>query len=259
MSKKQSNATKQAASERAAERAAAFRAEQQSQERRKRVIIVSSVVIAVLILVVAIVASVQAGRDTTGQVTTPPAGAVEEYGLAMGADDAKVVVTVYEDPMCPFCGLFEQASSERLKEYADSGDVQVRYHMVSFLDDASTSNYSTRAANAVGVVLDTAGAEAAVKFHTAIFDNQPEEGSAGISDAQLIEYAVEAGASEDEVKGPIEDLKFAQWVENATGAWSKAGFTSTPTVTVDGEKVEFETAAELLTKTEAAIDAALAT
>ena len=98
-----------------------------------------------------------------------------------------------------------------------------------------------------------------MKFHTAIFDNQPEEGSAGISDAQLIEYAVEAGASEDEVKGPIEDLKFAQWVENATGAWSKAGFTSTPTVTVDGEKVEFETAAELLTKTEAAIDAALAT
>jgi coenzyme F420-dependent glucose-6-phosphate dehydrogenase len=110
----------------------------------------------------------------------------------MGPDDAPVVVTVYEDPMCPYCGLFEQTSAETLKQYAADGSVQVRYHLVSFLDDASTSGYSTRAANAVGVVLDTSGPEVAAKFHEAIFVNQPEEGSAGISDDELIDLAVEA-------------------------------------------------------------------
>ena len=32
---------------------------------------------------------------------------------------------------------------------------------------------------------------------------------------------------------------FDGWTKTATDAWSKAGFTSTPTILVDGEKLEF--------------------
>lgn len=258
MSKKQSKATKQAGAQRAAERAAAIRAEQERKERRTRTLMITAAVVGVLVLVVAIVVAVQSGRDTTGKAATPPQGAVESYALPMGPADAPVTVTVYEDFMCPYCGLFEQVSSERLKKYAESGDVQVRYQMVSFLDDASSTDYSTRAANALAVVLDTAGADVAVDFHDALFANQPEEGTAGLSDDELIDLAVEAGAEEGQIAGPIEDLAFEQWVVNSTGAWSDRGFTGTPTVTVDGEKVEFSSAEELLANTEKAIDEALA-
>jgi protein-disulfide isomerase len=257
MSKPKSNATKQSNAQRAAERAATLRAEQERTDRRKRTLWITGAVVAVLALIVVVFVVVQAGRDTTGKAATPPAGAVDTYSVPMGAVDAPVTVTVYEDFMCPYCGDFEQVSSERLKKYAESGDVQVRYHVVSFLDDTSSTDYSTRAANALAVVLDTAGPEAAVKFHDELYANQPEEGSAGIPDQQLIDMAVEAGADAQAITGPIEDLKFEQWVVNSTDEWSSRGFNSTPTVTVNGEKVEFTNAQDLLTNTESAIEAAL--
>jgi protein-disulfide isomerase len=258
MTSKQSKATKQANAQRAAERAAAIRAEQERKERRTRTLMITAAVVGVLILVVAIVVAVQAGRDTTGKAATPPEGAVDTYALAMGPADAPVTVTVYEDFMCPYCGMFEEISSERLKKYAESGDVEVRYHVVSFLDDASSTDYSTRAANALATVLDTAGPEVAVDFHDALFVNQPEEGGPGLSDEELIDLAVEAGADEQQITGPIEDLAFEQWVVNSTGAWSDRGFTGTPTVTVNDEKVDFSSAEDLLANTETAIEDALA-
>lgn len=257
MTKKQSNATKQANMQAASERAAAIRAEHERKERRTRLIVVASVVVAMLLIVVAVAVALSQS-DTTGESAGTPSGVVDGYSVPMGPDDAPVTVTVYEDFMCPYCGLFEQVSSDKLKEYADSGDVQVRYHVVSFLDDASTDDYSTRAANALAVVQDTAGAEAAVEFHDALFANQPAEGGAGISDEQMIELAVEAGAEEDAIRGPIEDLAFEQYVINATSEWSERGFTGTPAVAVNGEKVEFTDAENLLANTEKAIADALA-
>lgn len=258
MSQKKSKATEQANMQRASERAAAIRAEHERKERRSRALMIAGAVVGVLILVVAIVVAVQSSRDTSGQAATPPDNVVEEYAIAIGDNDAPVEVTVYEDMMCPYCGLFESISSEKLKEYAASGDVQVRYHVVSFLDNASSTDYSTRAANALGVVLDTAGAEVAVEFHDALFANQPEEGGEGISDEDMIEMAVEAGADREAIEGPIADLKFEQWVVNATSEWSERGFTGTPAVAVNGEKVEFTDAEDLLANTEKAIADALA-
>ncbi len=258
MTRKQSKATQQANMQRASERAAAIRAEAERKERRTRTLLVTAAVIAVLILVVAIVVAVQASRDTTGEAATPPNGAVDTYSVAMGDANAPVTVTVYEDFMCPYCGMFEQVSEDALKKYADSGDVQVRYHVVSFLDRASSTDYSTRAANALGVVLDTAGPEAAVKFHNELYANQPAEGSAGLSDEQLVDYAVAAGAEKDAIEGPIADLKFEQWVVNSTDEWSRRGFKGTPTVTVNDEKIDFNSAEELLANTEQAIQEALA-
>lgn len=246
MTKKQSKATKRANMQRASERAAAIRA-----------LVVAASVIVVLLVVIAIAVGLQQGGNGEGQTSTPPDNAVDDYALAMGDNDAPVTVTVYEDMMCPYCGLFEEVSSERLKEYAESGDVEVRYHVVSFLDRASEDRYSTRAANALAVVLDTAGAEVAVEFHDALFANQPEEGGAGLSDEQMIDMAVEAGADGSAITGPIADLKFEPWVEDATEAWSMAGYTGTPTVTVNDERVDFTSAEDLLANTEKAIADAL--
>lgn len=258
MSKSKSKATKRANAQRAAERAAAIRAERERAERRRRTWLVTAAVLGVLVVVGAIAVGVMASRDTSGQSATPPQGAVESYAVPMGPADAPVKVTVYEDFMCPYCGLFEQVGRERLKEYAESGDVQVRYHVVSFLDDQSSTDYSTRAANALAVVLDTAGRDTAVKFHDALYANQPQEGGEGLSDEQLIDLAVKAGAEKSEITEPIEDRAFEQWVVNSTDEWSKRGFTGTPTVTVNGEQVEFSSAEDLMANTESAIEKALA-
>ncbi len=258
MTKKQSKATQQANMQRASERAAAIRAEQERKERRSRTLLVTAAVVGVLILVVAIVVAVQQSRDTSGQSAAAPAGVVDSYAVAMGKAGAPVTVTVYEDFMCPYCGQFEKVSEQPLKQYAASGDVQVRYHVVSFLDGSSSSDYSTRAANAFAVVQDTAGSEVAVRFHDALYANQPAEGSAGLSDQEMIDLAVAAGADKAAISGPIGDLAFKQWVVNSTDQWSKRGYRGTPTVTVNGNKIDFNSAEDLLSNTEAAIKEALA-
>lgn len=259
MSKQKSNATRRAENLAASERAAAIRKEQESKERRRRTVAITVAIAAVLALLLAAGYAVQSKRDTTGQATTPPSGVVDSYAVPFGEATAPVTVTVYEDFMCPFCGDFEAASRDVLHKYVADGDVQVHYRVLSFLDSASSgANYSTRAMSALGVVLDSSGPEVAGKFHDLLYDNQPEEGTEGLSDAQLVDLAVEAGADKADVQGPIEAVKFEQWVKNATDASSKDGVSSTPTVLVDGKKIEFSTIDDLLAGMTDAIEAGLA-
>jgi len=94
-----------------------------------------------------------------------------------------------------------------------AGQVTVEYHPVAFFDDKSQgSQYSTRAVRAVAYVADVDPAHF-VTFHEALLANQPLEGSAGLSAAQIAAVAVKAGvpkAVADEIT--IGGSKFAKWV-----------------------------------------------
>jgi protein-disulfide isomerase len=107
------------------------------------------------------------------------------------------------------------------------------------------------------VVLDVAGPQTAKKFHDLLYENQPEENSDGLSDEELIDLAVQAGAPREQVAGPIESGKFEQWVANATEAASQAGVTGTPTVMVDGEQVQGATIGELVDAMQTRIEESL--
>ena len=197
----------------------------------------SAVGVGVLAIVLVIGYIVQSGRDDTTVVGTAPAGAVG-YAVPAGPSSAPVKVAVYEDFLCPYCGQFESESRAALEKQVEAGKVQVQYHVLHFLDPQTSTDYSSRAANALAVVLDAAGPEVAKKFHDALFENQPEEGSAGLSDSELVDYAVQAGATKADVQQGIEDRVFEQWVKNVGDQASKDGVNQTPTVLVNGKKLE---------------------
>ncbi|MDN4160410.1 DsbA family protein [Nocardioides abyssi] len=215
-----------------AERAAAALREQQRRERRRRGLTIGAVV-AALVLVVGIGFLVQAGRDTTGASATPPAGATDDYSLAIGDPDAPSHVVVYEDFLCPFCAALEAETRDDLAQLAADGQVYVEYRPFDLL--SRYGDYSARATNAFAAVLDVAGPQVAKDFHDLLFDRQPGESGPFPSDDDLVDLAVEAGADESQVRAPIEDQAFDQWVRNATDAASRAGVNGTPTVLVDGE------------------------
>jgi protein-disulfide isomerase len=169
---------------------------------------------------------------------TPPAGATDTYGLRLGDADAPKEIVVYEDFLCPFCGQLETTVRDRLDAAVEAGDTSVEYRPIPFLE--GIDDYSPRSANAFAVVLDESGPEVAKKFHDLLFDNQPSEEGPFPDDDQLVEWAVEAGATEADVRPGIEDMAFEGWVDAAGEAASKAGVNATPTVLVDGEKVEGE-------------------
>lgn len=218
-----------------AERATAVRKAEEAAARRRNLYVVAAAA-AVLALVVAIGLLVQGKRDTTGEVvSTVPTGVTADNGITVGQADAPRTIVIYEDFQCPICQQFEQATSAQVREAVAAGKVKVEYRIVSFLDQASENAYSSRAANAALAVHEVAGADAFAAFHEALFTDQPAEGTAGPTDDELIEQAVEAGADRDEVTPLIEDGTYDAWVAAATEAMSKAGVNGTPTAIVDGK------------------------
>ena len=240
------------------ERAAQALREKQAAERRRRLLAIGGVVVAVLVIVGGLTWW-QSSRDTTGQAadhvpsvaaaSSSPDGtpaSVDGYGIFIGQQDAPTTVTIYEDLQCPACANLEAELGEPLAAAVDAGKVRLEYRMISFLDRASTNEYSSRALNAALVVLDTAGVEAFRAFHDDLYANQPEEGGAGFDDDELISRAVDAGAVEGKIRQPIEDKIYDQWIQNATDQMSQDGYNSTPTILIDGEESDPEELAALV-------------
>ena len=229
------------AAKRDARRARTERARAQAEERRKAAkrkeqVTRAGIVAGVLVLIVGgyfLVTSLGSDKPDTA-----PSGASGNYGLVIGEADAPKEVVVYEDFLCPFCGQLETTVRDELDAAVEAGEVSVEYRPLPFLE--GIDDYSPRSANAFAVVLDAAGPEVAKKFHDLLFDNQPSESGPFPSDDDLVDMAVEAGATEADVRPGIEDMAFEGWVDAAGEAASKAGINSTPTVFVDGEKVDGE-------------------
>lgn len=230
-------------SKKSAERSRTVRAqaalEAQQRAERRRMMLVAGSIVAVLVLVAVVVLVISSTRDTTGETPeASPEQATEDYGLVVGDAGADTEIVIYEDPQCPNCALLEQEVGEDLSAAIDAGDVRVEYRVVSFLDEASTNDYSSRAANAMVAAYDVAGVEVFEELHRTLYAEQTPEGGPGHSDDQLVEYAVAAGADEDEIRPLIEDGSYVQWIGNATDAMSRNGVTGTPTVFVDGERAD---------------------
>jgi protein-disulfide isomerase len=220
------------------ERAQALMREQKRRERMRNLIVVGSVVVAILV-VFGVLLFVTNKNDKTGQAVDPggtPKNLTGTYNVVVGKSSAPTTIKLYEDFQCPICKSFEQVAGKQVRTAIADGKVKVDYHMVAFLDRASTTKYSSRALNAAMAVLSTAGPDAFLKFHTIAYQNQPPENSAGVPDSTLVDWAVQAGADKATVTPLIDANVYHQWVLNATDQMSKDKISGTPTVFVNGKE-----------------------
>lgn len=217
------------------EQAAQLMRDQKSRERRRTVILQAGVGAAVVAIVLGTTFALLSrdGDSTSGSASTPP-GLTADGAVRFGSDDASVVIQAVEDFQCPACRAFEAASGDLLAEYRDSPDVAVEYRPIAFLDNASSTEYSSRALNASMCVLADAGKDAWMDYHEALYANQPDEGGAGLPDEELSSMAADAGAS-DAVSSCIEDRPYDDWADSQTESVLADGVQSTPTVFVNGE------------------------
>jgi protein-disulfide isomerase len=193
------------------------------------------------VLVVAIVVTVvvQNSRTSVASGAATPANTVDNgQVIAVGSSSAPVTIDLYEDFQCPVCRNFESTTGSTMAQLVSAGTVQLHYHGMAFLDTSANEQYSTRALNAAGAVVNAAGPDVYQKFHDLLYANQPPETGSGLTDAQLITYAQQAGASGTAVEQQINDLTYGDWVKNVTDQASKDGVTATPTVLVDGKKLD---------------------
>ena len=251
----------------AREKARVLREEQKKRERRNKWLIQGGIIVAVL-AVAGLVAGLllnnvrpegpgPANMASNGIVLTGAEGAisaVETPALGAGAtptptvpDDSGTVANIvtYIDYLCPFCGQFEQTNSESIRAMIEEGAATLEVHPIAILTNKSAgTQYSLRAANAAACVADSSP-ESFLDFHDLMFQNQPEEGTEGLSNDEIAELAKQAGVSSlSTIEKCIDDKQFHTWVQDATNQAltqpvpnsELTSITGTPTVLVNGKQ-----------------------
>ncbi|UXA19734.1 DsbA family protein [Mycobacterium sp. SMC-4] len=161
-----------------------------------------------------------------------------------GTDEPKAVVSMYEDFLCPHCGLFEQQFGPTISRLVDSGAIAADYYMVGIMDRPQNRNYSSRAGGAAYCVADES-VDAFRRFHAALYAQQPGEvGGAYPDNARLIEVARQAG-----VAGTVPDcINKGTYVEMVRGLAAATDIQATPTVRINGEDYQYSTPDALVDK-----------
>jgi protein-disulfide isomerase len=174
---------------------------------------------------------------TTARDLKPPhrvPANVNAAGDGVVVGDGPIVIDAYEDFQCPFCRMFEEQSGATLRQLAIEHVASVVYHPLAFLDAASTTQYSSRAASASGCAAD-AGRFA--EFHDILYINQPPEGTAGLSDKQLIELGTSLGIDDPDFPRCVAAHAYLPWTAYVTASAIARGVQGTPTVLVNGTPV----------------------
>lgn len=232
----------------------ALRRQQESQQRAKRlqrIIIVGAVVLAVVV----------AGVFTTifiSQLNRPSAvpGAGGSAGVPVNAteDRSGIIlnkgkfaqgvpkVEVFLDYQCPVCKQFETMFGPTLDDMASKGEIQLIYRTMTFLDSNLRNDSSSRAGIAAACA-DNAGAFAA--YHGALFAGQPTNEGTGYTTQQLrVDFPATAGITGDKLapfQQCYDNRATADFVQGTNEAASKAGVNSTPTIMVNGTKLDNNT------------------
>jgi protein-disulfide isomerase len=168
-----------------------------------------------------------------------PAGATPEGdGVVVG--DGPVRVDAFIDFLCPYCRRFELSSGPALATMLAAHRINLAYHPMNFLDLASTTRYSTRAAAASGCAADLGRF---LEYTHALFVNQPPEGSAGLSDSELAALAGQAGLPGRPFGSSLAEGLYLDWPAYVTARATAAGVSATPTVLVAGVPVAAESEA----------------
>ncbi|MFR9752936.1 DsbA family protein [Nocardia sp. 004] len=222
----------------------------QGADRNRNILIQVAVAAVLIALIAAIgisVAAKKARRDDPGPTPSIAAtanqdpsgisGSITDTGaIRIGKPDAKVTVRVVADMQCPACKAFEDANGQVLTDAVNNGTAAVEYNVVAFLDRMSSTEYSSRTANASYCVAEADPAKYQAWLAT-MFERQPTEGGAGLPDEELIQIAKDAGYTDDTVAACISDRKYDKYVQARSADVSASGINATPTVFVDGKQI----------------------
>ncbi|GAA2002523.1 DsbA family protein [Microbacterium ulmi] len=161
---------------------------------------------------------------------------VETGAIAVGSGENDI--TTFIDFMCPICNQFEQLYGETIQGLVDDGSATLNIHPISILDSRSQgTQFSTRAASAMYCVA-VEDADGVLPFLEGMYANQPEEGTRGLTDDQIIGIATGAGVTG--IDGCVNDGRYMKYVtamtEKTPVAPGAQGI-GTPTVLLNGEFV----------------------
>jgi protein-disulfide isomerase len=156
------------------------------QQRLTRIIGVGAAILVLVVVGVFIGVMVQnQGKVADTTTVTPPNATSDGKSIVVSPGTAKEgapVVELFFDYQCPVCKQFESYFGTTLTSLAASGDIDLRYRTMTFLD-ANIGNDASVRAGVAAACADVAGKYP--DFHIQIFENQPATEGDGYADAVL--------------------------------------------------------------------------
>ncbi len=201
--------------------------------------------VAAVALMMAVTADLMLSPGPTARAVDAKAIRVASSNLIIdpATGQPAVVLSMYEDSLCPYCREFEETFGATVDKLIDTGAVAADYYMVAILDRPGR-DYSSRAGAAAYCVADES-IDAFRRFHAALYTHQPAESAASFPDnAALIDLARQAGAG-DAAADCINNGSYTGMVVAMADA---TNVSHTPTVRINGQDYELSTSDALVAR-----------
>jgi protein-disulfide isomerase len=203
------------------------------QQRQRRIALVAVVISLVLLIGGGI--AFQAWRTlrapsavpTTANPSLTPMEVAEGKPIVLGNAEAPVKLSLYEDFHCPHCAEFEEEYGPVISEAQDSGKVTLEVYPMSFIDAGSAA-----AANAMACAAEAGFGS---QYHRGLFANPTLQWN----DDQLIALAKQITAVPGEAfETCVTSRGHESWVNSINAAADANGISSTPTMFLDGTRLD---------------------
>ncbi len=214
---------------------------QAKKQKNQRIAIIAVAAVVTIALVVGVFLLVNRFNDSQA-ASAPPSANANQSGMKVWSGNAKPnapVVALFLDYQCPACANFERNFGSSLEGLAKSGDIQLEYRTMTFLDTNLRNDSSTRAANAA-VCADVAGHYA--EYHNAVFAHQPsQEGNGYTNDNLTKDFTAQAGITGealDQFNSCYANKRFSSFVNKVDDEAGRSGVTGTPSIQVNGKTLD---------------------
>ena len=170
--------------------------------------------------------------DGMDAAATPPvpSGHTPGGGVLVGSDHARRRLVVFEDPQCPYCRQFEEASGDLLRREIAAGAVAVEYRMRCFLGPESV-----RAGNALALAAEAGRFD---QLRREVFASQPPEHSGGFTAEDLLDLGRRVGLDDPAYVTGVRDGRYEAWVVAVDRAFQEQDPQGTPAALLDGQPVD---------------------
>lgn len=205
--------------------------------KKKNSFVVWVSIIAVVVVGALIALVVWMNQSLGGSGTTPTVAAVNTETGAISVGSGADEVELWYDYNCPHCQDFEAANSQTLTTLVDDDTITYMLYPVSIMDRASTTQFSTRAANATYCVAEADNTKT-MQFVDGVFSNITT--ADGLSNDELISLANGLGVTG--IEDCVNNGTYNTFVKNVTTKSlpvnEATGRSGTPTLVINGEDVE---------------------
>lgn len=227
-----------------ANRRAQLKAQQEAAARAKRLNIIIFTTVGVLavalIAVFAVVLVMQMSNSPQAGDAVPPRATQDKTGIQVDKDKAKSgvpKVEVFFDYQCSHCGTFEVSFGGELTKLAAAGDIELIYRPMTFLDAEARNGGSERAAVA-SACADFQGKFN--EFHLALFSSQQTGYTEDVLLTTIPGQVGITGQGLTDFQQCFRERRTLNFIKGTNEQAGRAGVTSTPTVWVNGKKMNLE-------------------